>query len=311
MSYKHEMKMNPPIRDIDVSVIIVNFNTLELTRQCIQSIVNHTQGISYEIIVIDNNSNDGSQAILSSDPRIYFIKSRENLGFGKANNLGIHNAAGKYLLFLNSDTYLKNNAIYEFWKFNEENKKMKIGACGCILYGEDMSRRHSYAKLMTTKRVLSFYAISPFSKSYARKLMGMDVEDENKDFIDVGYVTGADIFVQKKVIHDCGAFDPDFFMYSEECEMQWRFRKKGYRNIIIKTPKIVHLEGMSQKNKEYPSMNKIIMIQSSLFLYVKKTSSYLKYISLRLFFPFTRIHFLLFAKRPISEKMKYLQFLLS
>lgn len=141
--------------------------------------------------------------------------------------------------------------------------------------------------------------------------MGIDDKDESADCFEVGYVTGADIFVHRNVLKSCGIFDPDFFMYSEEAEMQWRFKQHGFKNLIIKTPRIIHLEGMSQAKKKYPTIKKILMTQTSLFLYVKKTSNKVAYTVFRLLFPLTRLPFLLLSKRPIKEKVIYVKFLLS
>ena len=96
---------------MDVSIIIVNYNTKNLTLQCIDSIYEKTIGVSFEIIIVDNNSTDGSQELLSQDNRIVFVEAGENLGFGKANNLGVEKSNGKFIFFLNSDTILVNNAI--------------------------------------------------------------------------------------------------------------------------------------------------------------------------------------------------------
>lgn len=293
-----------------VSIIIVNYNTKQLTKNCIESIIAKTSGVEYEIILVDNESSDGSQEVFASDKQIKFIEAGENLGFGKANNLGVQYAMGDYIFFLNSDTLLLNNAIYEMWRYCEEHKGDKIGGLGCILCDGNNKRCHSYAKLSNWKDIVKSYLFAPYCKSKAKKIMAMDAEDESKDAFEVGYVTGADLFIPRKVIAECECFDPDFFMYSEESEMQWRFKKHGYKNMIIKSPKIMHLEGMSQEKKKSPTMKKIIMTQSSLYLYVKKTSSNLQYIMFRVLFPLTRLPFLLLSKRPISEKKDYFKMLI-
>lgn len=295
---------------MQISIIIVNYNTKHLTADCIDSIIAKTSEVEYEIILVDNASSDGSQEEFSSDGRILFLEAGDNLGFGKANNLGTQHAKGDYIFFLNSDTLLLNNAIYEMWRYSEEHKKDNIGGLGCILCDGNNQRCHSYAKLNTWKDIVKSYFIAPFCKSKAKEIMAMDAEDESKDAFEVGYVTGADLFVSRKVIDECGCFDPDFFMYSEESEMQWRFKKHGYKNMIIKSPKIMHLEGMSQAKKKSPTMKKIIMTQSSLYLYVKKTSSNFQCTMFRFLFPLTRLPFLLLSKRTFSEKVEYLKMLL-
>ena len=106
---------------MDVSVIIVNYNTIELTLNCINSIFTHTLGIDFEVIVVDNNSDDGSGEILRLDKRIVFIQNLANEGFGSANNIGYRYAKGKYLFLLNSDTILLNNAIKLFYDYAEQH----------------------------------------------------------------------------------------------------------------------------------------------------------------------------------------------
>ncbi len=295
---------------MQVSIIIVNYNTKQLTKNCIESIIAKTSEVEYEIILVDNESSDGSQEEFASDERIRFIEAGDNLGFGKANNLGMQYAKGDYMFFLNSDTLLLNNAIYEMWHYCEEHKGDKIGGLGCILCDGNNKRCHSYAKLSNWKDIVKSYLLAPYCKDKAKEIMAMDAEDESNDAFEVGYVTGADLFIHRKVIKECGCFDPDFFMYSEESEMQWRFKKHGYKNMIIKSPKIMHFEGMSQAKKKSPTMKKIIMTQSSLYLYVKKTSSNLQYIMFRVLFPLTRLSFLLLSKRPINEKKDYLKMLI-
>lgn len=295
------------INVMDVSIIIVNYKTFLLTKNCIESIIAKTFGVEYEIILVDNASSDGSQEFFANDARIKFIEAGRNLGFGKANNLGVQQAKGDYIFFLNSDTLLLNNAIYEMWRYCEEHKEDNIGGLGCILCDGNSQRCHSYAKLNTWKDIVKSYFIAPFCKSKAKEIMAMDAEDESKDAFEVGYVTGADLFVSRKVIDECGCFDPDFFMYSEESEMQWRFKKHGYKNMIIKSPKIMHLEGMSQAKRKSPTMRKIMMTQSSLYLYVKKTSSKFEYLLFQLLFPITRLPFLLLSRRSIRDKVLYIK----
>ena len=139
---------------VDVSIVIVNYNTKELTMQCINSIFNKTEGVSFEVIVIDNSSKDGSVELLSADSRIKFIESGGNIGFGRANNIGIKYSEGKYILFLNSDTILLNNAIKMMFDFMEQHVELKIGALGTILLNEEHNRTHSYGKLPTILQYL-------------------------------------------------------------------------------------------------------------------------------------------------------------
>ena len=131
---------------MDVSIIIVNYNTCELTKQCIDSIFEKIDGVSFEVIVVDNDSKDDSIKVLSQDSRITFVASDANLGFGKANNLGVEHSLGKYIFFLNSDTLLVNNAVKLFFDFMEQHQINKsVGAIGCLLMDNKLRRIHSFA----------------------------------------------------------------------------------------------------------------------------------------------------------------------
>ena len=100
---------------MDVSIIIVNYNTKQVTQSCINSIVEHSHGFSYEIILVDNHSTDGSYALFSNDARIKYVYNEKNVGFGQANNIGYQYSTGDFIFLLNSDTLLLNNAIKLFY----------------------------------------------------------------------------------------------------------------------------------------------------------------------------------------------------
>ena len=135
--------------EIAVSIIIVNYNTAELLNDCIDSVQSKTVNVDYEIIVVDNNSEKGSlDHLIEKYPTVNFIFSEENLGFGRANNLGATKARGKYLFLLNPDTLLVNNAIAILYDFMEVNPES--GVCGGNLYKADNSPAISY-------HTMSFY----------------------------------------------------------------------------------------------------------------------------------------------------------
>lgn len=282
---------------MDVSVIIVNYNTLALTQQCLDSVFEKTKDLSFEVILVDNGSTDGSQEVFSKDDRITYIYSEENLGFGKANNLGYEHATGKYLFLLNSDTYLVNNAIRLLWEKMERLSKDDRGtvACmGCMLKDGNGEIIHSYARFPTKSHLfleatlypvlwkLHFIPQMPTTSNYG-------FEEANDSSFDVDYITGADLMVRKEVADHLGLFDPDFFMYSEETELQYRYMKMGYRRVICQGPLIVHLEGGS--NKQMSPYRTTIVMKSKL-LYIKKTSAFIPYV---VFSFMTRIcHFLIY-----------------
>lgn len=232
---------------MDVSVIIVSYNTKQLLSDCLNSIKEKTIDVKYEVIVIDNNSNDGSQEMLKRNfPWVRLIDSKENLGFGKANNLGMKNAKGKYFFLLNSDTILVNNAVKEFFDYSETHTG--FGALGSILLDKDLKPCHSYGKfptqLSTLKEALAKYLRFLKDKQKFHP-------DEISEPIEVEYITGADLWIPKSVFDNTGGFDPDYFMYFEESDWQKRMDDIGLMRYVIPEPRIIHLEGGSDSSKSH------------------------------------------------------------
>ena len=269
---------------MDISVVIVNYNTCQLTCRCLDSIIELTKGVQYEVIVVDNDSQkDESKQVLSQYPGIQYIQSETNLGFGKANNLGFSYATGRYILFLNSDTYLLNDALSAFVR--EMDKLPDYAACaGAPLLAEDGSANQSYAPMPTlkwyAKAVLGIY-VKPFVR---KRSVGNGNPTPQALPMEVPYVIGADLCVRREVIEQCGLFDPDFFMYYEESEMQNRYQRHGYKSYLIASPQIVHLEGASYSSggsKRYPAQVWNWYLQSQA-LFFKKTQPYYKYLIYRI-----------------------------
>lgn len=302
---------------MDVSIIIVNFNTLHLTKNCIETIFKKTTEVSFEVILVDNASSDGSKEFFETDKRIKYFYLTENIGFGKANNYGIERAIGKYIFCLNNDTLLINNAVKLFFDYCEgkSNNNIHIGAVGCMLENADGEIIHSYGRFPSMKRILADRLISPMYTIMGKRYNKFNQKAINDYDLNVDYVTGADMFVNRELLKKLGAFDSDFFMYFEETELQNRLTKAGYPSMVISTPRIIHLEGASV-NREVPpnhSMkkhltNKLVYNQQSEFIYMRKTHPFLAYILYRFFFFIIRIPFLLLLSR--SERRIYFNILI-
>lgn len=264
---------------MDVSIIIVNYNTKELTKSCIDSIFEKTIGVTFEVILVDNASTDGSIDVFQKDTRIIFVESGENQGFGRANNLGYQYASGKYIFLLNSDTILLNNAIYEFYAYMESHS-MNTGCVGCELVDEAGEPSYSFGTFPNIKffvgKILEVYRVRSSCFSFPNY-------SSSKHPIVVDYSSGADMFIRRSVAELCGLFDKDFFMYFEEVEMQHRFRDKGFCSQVIDTPKIAHLFGGSGVKKGRKSSAKISMIElESRYIYCGKVFSPMKYLLISL-----------------------------
>lgn len=271
---------------MEVSVIIINYNTLHVLLPCIDSIMEHTSGVSFEIIVVDNGSTDGSAEILSKDERIRFAQAGSNLGFGKANNLGLTLASGEYIFFLNSDTLLRNNAIKIMYDFASQYNG-RLGALGCVLQDRQGGRIHSYGNFPRMRDDLSKYILIPILKGL--HLYRQPLPAYPDQWMKVDYVTGADLFVSRKVLDDCGAFHPAFFMYYEESEMEHRFNSKGYDNVLMNGPVIIHLEGEGGKDgRSSRFLRDNIRQQKSEYIYYKLTEPRIKYYIYRIIHPILR-----------------------
>jgi len=233
-----------------VSIIIVSYNTKELTKQTIQSVFDKTEGVEYEVIVVDNDSKDGSVEELKKtfQDRITIIQSKENLGFGKANNLGIKQAKGKYIFLLNPDTKLVNNAIKIFYDYMEQNEQ--VGVCGGNLYSIKKEPATSYCKYgKSISSYIYWRTIQIISKLFAifnGKKFYCNFNYSNK-VKEVGFIIGADMFIRKTALDKSGFFDESIFMYGEDVDLNFRIRDCGYFIKSIPQVKILHLENASFK----------------------------------------------------------------
>lgn len=291
---------------MDVSIIIVNYNTCKVTQDCIDSIFEYTKNINFEVILVDNNSKDQSKSIFSKDQRITYLYQDNNWGFGKANNIGLEHSKGKYIFLLNSDTLLRSNAIKEFFDFME-NSSNKIACTGTILKDINENIIHSYGNFPSIWTGLCHFTLLGSivkylpTSIYPRKI--------NKI---VDYITGADLFIRKNVALRYGLFDSDFFMYYEETELQYRYMKNGYKSVIFDTPQIIHLENYSvNKFTNKNRLKKILIFFTSYCLYLKKTTGYFSYVLFKLLYSLICITWLLNYKYTLKERFYYIKTTLS
>lgn len=254
---------------LDVSIIIVNYNTITLLDNCLNSILAHTDGLLYEIIVIDNASIDGSpEMIRIKFPNVKLLASETNLGFGKANNLGVRNAIGEYLFFLNSDTILIENSIKILHDFCIKNAlKLNIGVLGCVLVDDAITKSNSGGVFPTPLNDIWLYFVH-FYKRVTRQTF-LKRYDFAEPYQCIDMISGADMFMKKINFDEVCGFDEGFFLYYEETDLQKRLEYLGYKNYIISETKIIHLEGGSITS-EKPSNFKRIVIQQSRNRYFKK-----------------------------------------
>lgn len=259
---------------MDVSIIIVNYNTKALTSQCINSIYDKTLGISFEVILVDNASTDGSKEFFERDNRITYIYSNENLGFGRANNVAVKGARGKYLFLLNSDTFLPMNAIGEFYAYME--KHLDIVSCGGNLIGSNGQNVSSHGNFPSLLEDFSNIGFSKLYPKYYRHNIAIAQTANEGNIADIKYICGADIFIRREIFEKFGGFDDDYFMYYEETDLYWRLYNAGYKSKLLPNVNIIHLEGQSStmgSNKNI-SINKLNMMFRSRILFFRKNKAH-------------------------------------
>lgn len=268
------------------SVILVNYNTLDITRNCINSVFLHTKDVNFELILVDNNSSDGSAEEFSKDDRIKLVVSNENIGFGRANNLGSKIASGEFLFFLNSDTLLKENSILKMLSFFEkQEKKLNIGVLGCMLVDIDnnvngFGNSFPTASSETKKQWSQVPIIRNFVNFQQEKIIL-----DHEIYFPIDYVIGADMLMRKSLFEKMDGFYPGFFMYFEETDLQKRITDYGLRQYIFKDTEIIHLEEASGNAIQNYSNKKRIITHKSRVLYLKRCDS-------KRFYKFVAIDFL-------------------
>lgn len=236
--------------NIDVSIIIVSYNCLDILENCLLSLFKHTEAVSFEVILVDNNTTIGSiESVTEKFKDIILVKNNENRGFAAANNQGFALARGKYILCLNNDTVFIENTIKKVYDFSESLSEPAF--VGCKLLNSDGSLQASIDCFPTIWNVFTenFFLYKLFSNSalfnkYHINFQYAAVPQE------VEVVKGAFIFAPKSVIDKYHGFDENFFFYAEETDLCLRFKKDGGKVIFNPETSIIHLGGAT--TDKYP-----------------------------------------------------------
>lgn len=235
---------------MDVTIITVNYKTADFIIGAVESIKTMSKGFTYEIIVVDNASADGSvERICATCPDIKVIASEENLGTSRAYNVAMKEAKGEYIFLLNPDTKLLNNAIFEMWNYIRHHSDTAI-VCG-NLYDLDENPTHSYLLdrfcLDYIKKTSSIWHIAYMKGSRNKLKKQFNVTGKA---IEVGYACAAAMIMRTSDIQKVGMFDESIFMYGEEAAISEKLRKIGKKTVSIPEPRIMHFEGGSFRDRE-------------------------------------------------------------
>lgn len=253
----------------DVSIVIVNWNTCELLRGCLRSIYRETRRNTLEIIIVDNASSDGSAEMVSREfPKVTLIRNCMNNGFAAANNQAIRIARGRFVLLLNPDTVILDAAVERTLEYAETHSDVAVVGCQVMLNpGEIQQTCFSFPTpwhLFLVNSKLS--ALLPRVGWLARPTLG---DWDRKSARDVDVVSGMFMLVRRDAIEQVGLMDEAYFVYAEEADWCYQFRRHGWRCAFAPVGRILHLEG-GGKSTQQVSTKMYVQMQKSLLHFQRK-----------------------------------------
>jgi GT2 family glycosyltransferase len=258
----------------DLSIIIVNWNGCEITKQCLESIYAQTKKISFEVIVVDNGSTDLScEMIKNNFSQVKIIQNNENRGFAAANNQGIKEANGDFILLLNNDTIILDRALEKTLTIAKENPE--AGIVGCRVLNADKSLQSSCFRfpslLNLTLAATHLDMVFPNHRFFGRERYA---KAHWNAITEVDVLTGCFMLVRREAYEQTGLLDERFFMYAEETDWCLRFKRMGWKVLYAPFGEIIHLgRASSRKNKGAMALQ----LKGSILLFIKKHRSRLSY----------------------------------
>lgn len=255
----------------DLTIVIVNYNAKNFLMDCIKSVYSSENRIKFEIVVVDNDSQDGSKELITTNyPSIVWIQNSVNEGFAKANNQGFKIAKGKYIMLLNNDTIVFDYSLDRLVEFLNESKE--VGAVGPRILNTDRTLQLSCRRgLPNAVNSLGYftklYKIFPNNKALGSYTMSYLRDNESHA---VEALSGAAMVIRKEIVEKIGGLDENFFMHFEDIDLCLRIGKAGYKLFYVYNSEIVHIKGQSSKLRS----KKVIMdFHNSLYYYYKKNYS--------------------------------------
>jgi len=251
-----------------LSIIIVSFNAEKLLRECLTSIYVETKQIPFDVWVVDNHSEDTTVPMVRQNfPHVNLIENKENVGFAKANNQAIKKCTGDYILLLNPDTLVLQNAVEKMVDFMDANPT--VGICGCKVLNEDRTLQLACRRSIPTPHV-AFFRLSGLSRLFPNSKI---IAKYNLTYIDpdqpdeVDAVSGAFLMIRRKVVDNIGKLDERFFMYGEELDWCFRTKKAGWTVMYYPNAEIIHYKGECSKSN---SRKATFEFYRSMYLFHKK-----------------------------------------
>jgi GT2 family glycosyltransferase len=263
---------------VDVSIIVVAWNVRQLVYDCLKSVYDQTRGISFEVIYVDNGSVDGSTEMVRREfPQAKIIQNADNKGFIRANNQAIEIAQGRYVLLLNSDTIVLDNAIAKVLAFADQHPK--AGAVGCRVLSPNGELQQNcfqfYSTLNMLFDALFLSRLFPNNRFFGRKFYGGWNYDSVRE---VDVVIGCFSLVRMEAIKQVGMMDETFFVYGDDIDWCYRFVKAGWKVLFTPVGQIIHYGGQTTRK----AANKFaLQLYGSYLINVKKHYSYLTFLMCR------------------------------
>jgi GT2 family glycosyltransferase len=232
-------------RESTISIVIISFNVAKLLKACLESIYEQTRSVPFDIWVIDNNSRDNSVQMLKENfPQIHLIENAENRGFTRANNQAVAKVQSDYVLLLNPDTVIQDDAIGKMVRFMDANPD--VGVSGCRVLNEDGSLQLACRRSIPTPGV-AFFRLIGFSKLFPKSRImakyNLTYLDPNEPH-EVDAVSGAFLLIRKKVIDEIGLLDETFWIYGEDIDWCLRTKKAGHKVMYYPYARIIHYKGI-------------------------------------------------------------------
>ncbi|MGA3007569.1 MAG: glycosyltransferase family 2 protein [Opitutaceae bacterium] len=249
-----------------LAFLIVSYNTRELLDACLASVYRHTTGLPFEVIVVDNDSRDGSPAMVREKyPAVVLVESGANLGFGRANNLGFARSRAPFVLLLNSDALLLEDTGTALVRFLETHPRAGLAGPGIVLM--DGTRQPKTRGMLPTARVmlnqnLLLSRLFPRSRFWA----GLYVEAEWGREARVGWVSGVCVAVRREAYEQSGGFDPEIFMYAEDVDLCRRCAAHGWETWRVEAHAVKHLCGGSTRTDEQVLRHRVLQQRNFLRL---------------------------------------------
>ncbi|AWH84449.1 hypothetical protein HYN59_04650 [Flavobacterium album] len=228
--------------NIQLSVIIVNYNGLKYLRDCFDSLIDKLGGLTYEIIVLDNDSRDESCSFIEENyPDVILIRSTENLGFGRGNNEAVRHARGEYLLLLNNDTILLDSLMPVYTMVSADPS---IGAIGIMMLDGNREYLQSAGKFPDVSGMFRIKNLSNMGKEFETGVF-------SRTAYEVDWLGGAFLMMPKKIYEEINGFDQNYFLYVEDVDLCKMIADKGYKRIFVPGYRYIHFVGFNTSKNPF------------------------------------------------------------